>query len=260
MIKLIASDVDGTLLQDGAHTINEEYFEVIRQLRKKGIFFAVASGRQFPSICRLFEPVKDEVFFIAENGAYVVCRDRDIAVTPMNRAYVEELVEQMRGMSDCILTASGKEATYIESRDEDFLDLLVNGYHNEVRVVEDVLKADTTIIKLALYCKTGIDPAAKLMVPQWQDKVKAVVAGGLWLDFMDKSVDKGKALSTLQYHLNVTKEETMVFGDNFNDIGMFMQAAQSYAVATAKPEVKQNAAHVIEGFESDGVLKVLKTL
>lgn len=54
MIRLIASDMDGTLLQDGGHSINPEYHPVIQSLLKQGIFFVGASGRQFHSIAELF--------------------------------------------------------------------------------------------------------------------------------------------------------------------------------------------------------------
>lgn len=50
MIKLIVSDVDGTLVPEGTNHINPELFELIRRLKKEGIYFAVASGRHKCSI------------------------------------------------------------------------------------------------------------------------------------------------------------------------------------------------------------------
>ena len=58
MIKLVASDIDGTLLPEGTDQINPEMFEVIRELKKKDILFAAASGRHYSGMSRLFEPVK----------------------------------------------------------------------------------------------------------------------------------------------------------------------------------------------------------
>lgn len=260
MVKLIVSDIDGTLVKDGADNINKEMFEVIKELKKKGIIFAAASGRQYPSIRRLFYPVQDNVVFIAENGAYVVCRDTEMAKVPMKRAYVEQIVEDMRNCAGCILTVSGKEATYIESRDEEFIDLLVNGYHNTIQVVDDVLAVDTTIIKLALYCKEGIAKTADTMIEKWADKVKVVIAGAQWLDFMDFSVDKGNALAKIQQITGIKKEETICFGDNSNDIGMFHQSGRSFAVGSAREEVRAEADEVIETYEQDSVLNEIKKL
>ena len=74
MIKLIASDIDGTLLIEGTDKINPEIFEVIKKLKEKGIIFAAASGRQYGSIRKLFAPVKDDIIFITDNGSSVFCR------------------------------------------------------------------------------------------------------------------------------------------------------------------------------------------
>ena len=74
MIKLICSDIDGTLLPEGTAEINPEIFDVIRKLKEKDIIFAAASGRPYSSIVRLFESVKNDIIFVSENGAYVSCR------------------------------------------------------------------------------------------------------------------------------------------------------------------------------------------
>ena len=65
MIKLVASDVDGTLLPEGSSDMNPELYDVIRRLKEKGIVFAAASGRQMNSVRRVFRPVLDDVYFIS---------------------------------------------------------------------------------------------------------------------------------------------------------------------------------------------------
>ena len=72
MIKLVVTDIDGTLLPEGTDHLNPELFEVIRALKKNGIQFAVGSGRQYMSMRYLFQPVLDDVIFIAENGSNVM--------------------------------------------------------------------------------------------------------------------------------------------------------------------------------------------
>ena len=64
MIKLIATDIDGTLVKDGTLMINPEYMTVIEQLTQKGILFVVCSGRQFSSEKKLFASIS---FFSLEN-------------------------------------------------------------------------------------------------------------------------------------------------------------------------------------------------
>ena len=68
MVKLIVTDVDDTLVPEAGSEINPEYYDIIRECRKRGIIFGVASGRQKPCVRKLFEPVLDEIFILADNG------------------------------------------------------------------------------------------------------------------------------------------------------------------------------------------------
>ena len=63
MIKLIVTDIDGTLVKDGTLDINPEYMDVIKKLTEKGIHFVACSGRQYCSERQLFVPVKDRIIF-----------------------------------------------------------------------------------------------------------------------------------------------------------------------------------------------------
>ena len=66
-IKFIATDMDGTLLCDNKQ-LPSDFYEVFQQLQQKNILFSAASGRQYQSLVNTFEPVKEEMVFIAENG------------------------------------------------------------------------------------------------------------------------------------------------------------------------------------------------
>ena len=71
MIKLIASDIDGTLVKDGTLAIDREYMEVIERLIDKGIVFVACSGRQYRSERKLFAPVADRLLYISDGGTVV---------------------------------------------------------------------------------------------------------------------------------------------------------------------------------------------
>ena len=77
MIKLIVSDVDGTLAEDGG-SINPELFDVILKLKEQGIYFVAASGRHQVRLEHAFEPIKDRIFFISANGCYVGTSKREL--------------------------------------------------------------------------------------------------------------------------------------------------------------------------------------
>ena len=85
MIKLIASDIDGTLVADGTHELNPELYEVITALKDPGVQFAAASGRQWASIEELFRPVRERIFYLSDNGAYVGCYGRNLFLQTIDR-------------------------------------------------------------------------------------------------------------------------------------------------------------------------------
>ena len=70
-IKLICSDIDGTLLQYGKKELEDEIFEQIRELHRRGILFCPASGRRYTSLRKLFAPVADCCVFLCENGGVI---------------------------------------------------------------------------------------------------------------------------------------------------------------------------------------------
>lgn len=69
MIKLIASDLDGTLLQDGTQELTPRAISLIHSLTQKGIHFVAASGRQYTNERIVFDKIKDEISYIGENGS-----------------------------------------------------------------------------------------------------------------------------------------------------------------------------------------------
>ena len=82
MVKLIASDLDGTILRHGAQKVDKSTIEVIGKLLDAGLLFAPASGRQIVSLKRLFEPISDRLVYISENGALSEYRGEGIARQP----------------------------------------------------------------------------------------------------------------------------------------------------------------------------------
>ena len=259
MIKLIATYVDGTLVKDGSAEIYPEFIEKIKELREQDIIVCIASGRQSTSIERMFEDIKDDLIFIASNGAHVKCRGVDIHVTDMNADYVTELTHELRNTPNCNIIWEGPGVTYIEpGNEESFVKLLTEGYRNHVEVVDDILAAGKQIIKVSAFHRPSIrDLGEGKIIPEWKDRVKATMAGEDWIDMMDKSVDKGAALGFIQKLFGISKEETMVFGDNNNDIGMLDVAAHSYAVETAPDAVKAHANNICPSWNEKGVYKVL---
>ena len=67
MIRLIASDIDGTLVPDSSDHIDPVYYDLIRELKKRGVYFCVCSGRQW---------VVEQTTQAKEKGNLVLCLQR----------------------------------------------------------------------------------------------------------------------------------------------------------------------------------------
>ena len=94
-IRLVCSDIDGTLLQYGKKELEGEIFDQIRALHQRGIWFCPASGRQYTSLRKLFAPVADCCVFICENGGTIFQEEQCIAKNPMPRALAEEIANSV---------------------------------------------------------------------------------------------------------------------------------------------------------------------
>ena len=247
MIKLIVSDIDGTLVRDGENQLNTELFDVIMRLKKeKKIHFAAASGRQVASIEYTFAPIGKEIFYVAENGAYLGCLGRNLFLYPMDQAAAAELIEDIRKNPVMDMVVSGAKHAYMETKDQAFTD--------------DVTKVDDVIIKVAAYKKSDIQKEAGFFFDKYGSRMKITISGDMWMDCMHTGVNKGEAVKTLQESLGILPEETMVFGDQLNDIEMLNRAYYSFAVGNARKEVKEAARFQADTNVNDGVLKILKRL
>lgn len=260
-IRMVCSDIDGTLVADGTSELNTELYDVIKKLKAKGIYFVAASGRQVISIERLFEPVRDQIFYVAENGTYIGCYGRELFTFAMDSQDLQQIIRDIHThMPDCDIMLSGARKAYTDSKNPAFLKFILEGYRYNLEVVEDLAVLSGKFIKIAIY-REAI-PAAYLtfLKEKWGGRYRVVTSGDMWIDILDMHANKGLAVKELQQSLSITPEETMAFGDQQNDIEMLNQAYYSYAVANALPETKAAARFQTDSNRDDGVLKVLKKL
>lgn len=259
MIKLVVSDIDGTLLRDGGHELNPELFEIVTKLRERGMQFAAASGRQWGSIETVFDPVKEKIFYLSDNGAYVGMCGRSLFVNTIDAGLVRDVIRDIRE-AGLVVALSGPDLIYIDEPDEEFYNWLVNGYRFRVKRVDDVMAVDDRFIKVSAYRRTDIEDYTGGLRAKYGSRLKITISGDMWMDCMAPGVNKGQAVQLLQESLGISPRETIVFGDQLNDIEMLKQAYYSFAVGNARPEVKAAARFQTDVNVNDGVLKVLKLL
>lgn len=258
MIKLIVTDVDGTLLTEGTSEPQPQITETVRSLMKKGITFAFASGRSYESILGVFPELDDEAVFISNNGACVTEKGQTIVSYAMDRETVADVVSYIRSVSGSNILVTTEKYSYTESTDKEFIDWIRYGYSIDLQCVENVLEIHEPIVKLAMFIG-GIDAAvaSEAAKKHFGNKISVMGAGRHWVDFIRDDVDKGNAVVKLQEKLGITRHETMTFGDNLNDIGLMKCAEYGCAVYGARQEVK-DAAHEVLPDEDYAVLNKMK--
>lgn len=228
MIRLAASDIDGTLLRYGEREIPEGIWKQIARLKEKGILFAAASGRQYQSMRQLFAPVADDIIYLCENGAIVYKDDAVLAKFPMPRQEALALIDQIQGMDDCEVLISGANTSYLMPKHEDYLNHIRYFVGNHVTIIEDAAAIPEDILKVSAYCRSGAAKYDKPLGDLWRDRFHAAVAGEKWLD-MTLS-DKGKGMEALCRALEIAPDGVIAFGDNFNDLPMLRMVGQPYIV------------------------------
>ena len=244
MIKLVASDLDGTLLFKGAQSLPEEIFPLIRQLKKMGILFVAASGRQYANMKKMFRPVVDDMAFISENGALAVYNEKVLYQDSFEQELVREIAESIYDKEGSEFTCSTKDFYYIRPKTEHFRDLMINVVGNVCKEINSFEEITEPCMKLAVYERGGLqDDTIHYWNERFGDKCTVVTSGTAWVDFIPFTTNKARGLDEYQKILNVKPEECITFGDEYNDIDMLKSVPYGFAMAHAKPGVKEAAAY-----------------
>lgn len=240
MIKLVASDIDGTLLLNGSRNLSERIVEQIKKLKQQGVLFVASSGRQIPNLKRLFAPVADDIAYIAENGAIIEYNGKIIFKKPIERQLGIQILKDIRKQNNCEILLSGENVSYLEPKNISYEEHMRNFVKNNVEVVKDITEVEEDFLKISVYEKDNIDNCADYFKNKWSDKVTVVTSGYKWLDMIDKNVNKGNAMTYLMNYVNISPDECMAFGDNYNDLEMLDVVKYSYAMETAQHNVSDN--------------------
>ncbi|WP_235518712.1 Cof-type HAD-IIB family hydrolase [Cellulomonas sp. Leaf334] len=253
-IRLIAVDMDGSLLDDEKR-IHDDFWPLLDELAARGILLCPASGRQYATLRR--QMGRDELVYIAENGAHVVQHDEEISADGLPLDTARAAIERVRASTDLDLgtVLCGKRSAYVERTDDAFLDQ-ATPYYAKLQVVDDLLTVDDDVLKVAVYdfgsATTGAGPLLH--------RFDALVSGEHWVDVMSPTADKGHALRAAQDTLGITADQTMAFGDYFNDVGMLDAATFSFAMDNAHPDVRAHARFVAPPNTANGVVRTIRSV
>lgn len=256
-MKLILADMDGTLLNDNKE-LPEDIFKQINQLDKMGIKFGIASGRQYQYLAKCFEPVKDKMIFIAQNGSHIRINNEILSLNPLPKDEVKKWVIECEKLPDSKPILSGAKAGYCYTEEERFIkcfDEYYECYINSEDYLDKMMKDD--ILSVSICDLKDVEKCTYEKYKKYQTDYQVKIAGDIWMDINQKDVNKGIAVKKIQDHFGISAEETMVFGDYMNDYEMMKYAAYSVAMENAYPKLKEVCRYMTCSNNERGVSKAI---
>ncbi len=266
-IKLIVSDVDGTLVNN-SNKIGELTADLVPKLKKKNILFSLASQRIYSSLIPIASSLDIEIPLISLNGALVKGRSGDVLYKSIiNPKKVAKAIELAQNSLVRIALCYNDEIIYTDDNSvlKDFMSRvgttyrLVDSYEKYMdNVLEIIMMGNdkNNVKKIMSRMKFPFNFSLKLKYYRSNSMNKVYN-----LEILKKGVSKKTGLQVLTKHLGIKKSEVVVFGDWYNDRDLFDFGGLNIALNNAVPELKDKANYVTEKTNNeDGVGDVLKLL
>ncbi|MDO5559299.1 MAG: HAD family hydrolase [Oscillospiraceae bacterium] len=257
MVKLIASDIDGTLL-DADKKIPAQFDSLLHTLAQYGIRFVIASGRSYSAVSHLFCDYHDLSTFICDNGAFIVTDGIVTDISIISRPTLAMILDILEHTENAYPVLCGRNGTYVTRESEARITDSLSHYYNNVVICESLDEVHDEIFKIAV-CDTK-DPQTNsyaALSKIFGSKLSLQVSGASWMDIMNGGINKGCALRKIQQQQKITEKETMAFGDYYNDIEMLSCARYSYVMENANDDMKQYGRYLCEGNDKNGVINTV---
>lgn len=280
MIKLIASDMDGTLLNDD-HMISEENLKAIRKAQEMGRHFTIVTGRYYGAVKSYLEECNLKCECILSNGAeYRDVNGNIIESVYMNKESVKIAFNILSEAGLCIqlMTNNGSYITNKESDKKAIIDRFklfnptmteeevkkfVAKFHKERGMKEidniyEILESNVEILKIVTFDNDeNLIAALKEKLRESTSDLAVASTFSNDIEISDIKAQKGLILAKTIKKMGIDKSEVIVIGDSFNDYSMFTEFENSYAMENAIPEIKEIAKYITDTNNNDGVAKAI---
>jgi len=259
MIRLIVSDLDGTLLHSNK-TYSEKMIPLIDELRKHGIIFGIATGRPLSGIQDKFPEFLDSTAVICENGSALLMDNKILHRARMSMDEIREILAAGNAVERLYPVLCGMRCGYARMGTDPKIVRFFKKFFSRLEFLEnleDAIQSDD-ICKISFV--DDIDPL-KNSYPQMRlldSHYEVIPSGENWLDVLLTGEDKGSCLQRLQKITGVSPDETMCFGDFMNDVGLMENCRYGYAMKNAHPDFKISCAFETRlTNDEDGVLHTI---
>ncbi|MEH7234932.1 HAD family hydrolase [Bacillus sp. JJ1562] len=258
MIKLIVSDLDGTLLQEN-NTVRPEDANALNQALQEGLQISIATGRMDTEIKEVLKSIGQKFHRISQNGAFASTIDERFI---FSRTFTTEIADLIYKK-----VLDPKFVTIVSSFDTNFTHEN-NQYVEEIQkrlfhpiIIDSEIGSKFSEVKPSKISLMGFEndifDTHEKLSNEFKDEIDLYISEKHVLDIMPKQISKGNAIKKLLDELSLTHEEIACIGDSFNDIPMFQLTPYSFVMSTAHEDVKEEANYVVESV-AEAVELILK--
>ena len=264
-IKLIATDLDGTLMSPDHMTITDFTLDTLKKAHNMGVKIVVSTGRPLALTDKVIKQIPFADYVIYGNGACIFDRNSNKKIYSnliSNHAAVKIIKYFLNQKVFFEVYVNGRSQyqfgfeEYFDKTDmpNDFIDEVIKSMDGH----EDLLKylGDNDIEKITLYSvKDDKYPIYNAELERMGFSTASSFKGNL--EATASSADKGTALDELSKILGITADEVMSFGDEGNDIPMLIFAKYSFDMGNASEECKKAAKFIAKSNAEDGLAKAV---
>ncbi|WP_238882211.1 Cof-type HAD-IIB family hydrolase [Clostridium sp. YIM B02551] len=264
MYKLIAIDMDGTLLKDDK-SISEITKKSLKRAQELGVKIVLTSGRPIQGIKNYLDELEltgEEDYVIGLNGA-LICKTSDYSVISSNATLtgkdLKYIYNKVKGLNTYIhaFTNNGDLVNKI-SKFSDNEEKRLNIKIKQVNILEDVLDNDEILKVVLEEEKEVLDRITPKVPKELFEEYNVIRSVDFMLEFMNRGCNKASGLEKLGEYLGIAKEEVIAIGDADNDVEMIEYAGLGVVMGNAKEEIKSIADFITKSNEEDGVAFVIE--
>lgn len=243
-IKLIASDMDGTLLDENGQ-VPPETFDLILALRERGVRFVASSGRRYDRLCDFFSPVKDRMDFVASNGAQVFADGVQIDREVYSHLAIRRLAKTVAMFPNMHLALFDRTKSYLLDDEDKFVREVDKDLPNVERIYE-LPSPQVSIIKASIFCDDGnVMDNAYVLQRELGGLFTFAPSGSSYIDAMQPGISKASGIAQVMEYHGVDASEVMAFGDAMNDYEIIRFVGTGCAMANGRPALRAVADRVI---------------
>lgn len=265
LVKLIATDMDGTFLDAKGSFDRLRFDRVLTELENRDIPFVVASGNGMDRLLKIFNGFEERLTFVAENGGHIYQNGQTLYRQTLPTTLIHEVIDYLQdGVKEyCFMLGQDKKIYMADGAPQPFDETLaiepaqMEAFLSRLTYLPDIrnISEQETFYKMGLWVpEKKVARLVDRFNQAFSGKLNAVTSGYGSIDLMPAGIHKAWGLQRVMDPLGIDPSQVMAFGDNDNDLEMLRLANYSYAVDNASSAVKATAKFIIPHHSQASVL------